>query len=78
MQPKDIYAGETIETAAEIFVNVLRNEGTQAQKEVVIANTALAMNCYYSNLTLEECIARSKEAIESKKAFHLFKNIIDQ
>ncbi len=78
LQPKDIYAGETIEAAAEIFVNVLRNEGTQAQKEVVIANTALAMNCYYSNLTLEECIARSKEAIESKKAFHLFKNIIDQ
>jgi anthranilate phosphoribosyltransferase len=78
LQPKDIYAGETIEAAAKIFMNVLQNESTQAQKEVVIANTALAMNCYYSNLSLAECIARSNEAIESKKAFHLFKNIINQ
>ncbi|MDP3556618.1 MAG: anthranilate phosphoribosyltransferase [Bacteroidota bacterium] len=78
LQTEDLHAGNTIESAAEIFVNVLQNKGTNAQQEVVLANTALAMNCYYSNLTLTECIAKSKEAIESKKAYNLFKNIINQ
>jgi anthranilate phosphoribosyltransferase len=78
LQPEDLYAGETIEAAAEIFINVLQNKATIAQQEVVLANTALAMNCYNSNLTLTECIAKSKEAIESNKAYNLFKNIINQ
>jgi anthranilate phosphoribosyltransferase len=73
--PSDLYAGETIKEAADIFLNVLQNTSSKAQKEVVLANTALAMNCYYSSLSLLECIEKSKEALESKKAYSLFKNI---
>lgn len=78
LQPEDLYGGETIKSAADIFINVLQNKATIAQQDVVLANTALAMNCYYSQLTLAECIAKSREAIESNKAYNLFKNIINQ
>ena len=77
LQARDLYAGETLEEAAEIFVNVLQNSGTRAQQEVVIANTAMAMNCYLPHLSLNDCIAKSQEAVDSKKAFKLFKNIIN-
>jgi anthranilate phosphoribosyltransferase len=73
--PCDLYAGETIKEAADIFLNVLQNKSSKAQKEVVLANTALAMNCYYSNLSLLDCVEKSKEALESKKAYSLIKNL---
>jgi len=78
LQAKDISAGDTIESAATIFLNVLQNKATKAQNEVVLANTALAMKCYYSHLSLQECINRSKEALYSGKAYQLFKNLINQ
>ncbi|MBA2613104.1 MAG: anthranilate phosphoribosyltransferase [Bacteroidetes bacterium] len=73
----DLYGGETIADAAAIFLNVLQNKATRAQTEVVLANTALAMNCYYPNITLHDCIERSKDAIISNKAYSLFKNLIN-
>lgn len=76
--PQDLYAGESIKDAATIFLNVLQNKATTAQKQVVLANTALAMNCYYPNLTLYECIKKADEVVESQKAYTLFKNFINQ
>ncbi len=78
LEGKDLYAGETIKDAATIFLNVLQNKATKAQKDVVLANTALAMNCYDSKITLLDCYDKSKEALESKKADNLFKNLITQ
>ena len=78
LNPNDLYAGETLEEAAEIFQNVLQNKATPAQTQVVLANTAVAMNCYFPHMNLSECILKSKESIESKKAYNLFKNFINQ
>lgn len=76
IKPQDVFGGKTISDAANIFINVLKNECTSAQKNVVIINSALAMNAYDNSKTIQECIEICKETIESKKTYTLFKNLI--
>ena len=76
LSAEDLYAGESIEDAAEIFLNLLQNKATSAQKKVVLANTALAMKCYKSDLSLHQCLEISNQTLESKKAYTLFKNLV--
>jgi anthranilate phosphoribosyltransferase len=75
IKPEEISAGNSIEDAAKIFSAVLKNEATDAQKNVVIVNSAFALKCY-SSKPLDECIALCTESIESKKAFLLFNRIM--
>jgi len=75
IKAEEISAGNSIEDAAKIFIAVLKNEATEAQKNVVIANSAYALKCF-SSLDIAQCIAICTEIIESKKAFHLFNKII--
>lgn len=66
--PQDIYGGDDIESAAKILVNVLEGNGTQAQTDVVLINSALAIQSFNKGMSLEDCIASAKESIESGKA----------
>lgn len=76
IKQEDLFGGKTIEDAAKIFVSVLKNECSTAQKNAVIINSALAMNTYNTSKSVEECIDICKETIESKKTNTLFKNLI--
>lgn len=76
LQEQDLLSGKTISDAANIFINVLKNECTIAQKNVVLINSALAMNAYENSKSVDECIDICKETIESKKTYELFKNLI--
>ena len=78
IKEEQLHAGNTIQESAKIFLNVLSDVATEQQKKVVIINSALAMNCYDSQKPLSDCIEQCKETIESKKAFHLFKQLINQ
>lgn len=69
--------GETIKESADIFLSVLRNEATEAQKQVVIANSALAAYAANPEMSLEDAVAGSKEALESGKALQHFKAFLD-
>jgi len=75
IKPEEISAGDSIEDAAKIFSSVLKDEALEAQKNVVIINSAYAMQCY-NGKPIDECIAICVESIESKKAFQLFNRII--
>ena len=67
-QQSAIFGGNTIKDAADIFVNVLQNKGTQSQQNVVLANAAHAINCMAPEKSLQDCIAIAKEALLSGKA----------
>ena len=75
IKAEDINAGNSIEDASKIFIAVLKDEASEAQKNVVLINSAFAMRCY-TNKQLDECIAVCDESIESKKAFNLFNKIM--
>jgi anthranilate phosphoribosyltransferase len=72
---EDLFGGNTIKEVSTIFVNVLKNECTNAQKNVVTINSALAMNAYDPSKSIAECVDICKETIESEKTYKLFKNL---
>jgi anthranilate phosphoribosyltransferase len=71
----DLYGGATIEAAAEIFLDVLQDKCTPAQKNAVLINSALAMQCVNKE-SINDNLAACREAIESGRAYSGFKNII--
>jgi len=72
----DISGGSTIEKSLEIFINVLKNEATVPQKNVVCANAAIAVHCIYPELQLTDAFAIAVESIESGRAFNSFKKYV--
>ena len=70
----EISGGNTIENAATIFTAVLQNESTAAQKQVVCANAAIAIDTV-KGIGIKEAYAEAVESIESGAAFKVFKQL---
>jgi anthranilate phosphoribosyltransferase len=77
LNPEAIYGGETIKDAANIFINILDNKGTKAQEEVILANSAYAIQCFETNKTFEECKSLALESLLSGNAYKSLKKIIN-
>jgi anthranilate phosphoribosyltransferase len=77
LQQKDLASGESIEASAKIFMNVLNNESSPAQKEVVLANAGMAIYCSRPELNLNEAISMAKESLESGRALQSFKKLME-
>jgi anthranilate phosphoribosyltransferase len=76
LKPADLIGGKTVDESAKICMSVLKGEGTQAQYEVVAANSAVAINCVKENLSLEECNALASDSLKSKKALIAYEKLI--
>lgn len=76
-QETDLYGGDTPEDAAKIFNNVLKNEATSAQRDVVIANSAFAIQVIESQKSIFECIDMAKESLESGKALQVLNKFVE-
>lgn len=77
VKPEELRGGNTKEEAVNIFDNVLQNTATEAQKNVVIANAAFAIQCYENGKDINECVAIARESIESGKAFEALKKYVE-
>lgn len=77
LRPQDITGGNTIEESAGIFISILENRATIEQHSVVLANSALAINCIDDSKTIDESVSLAHEAIVSGKASALFKRLIN-
>ena len=56
----DLDGGQTPEDAAKIFDQIMNNTATEAQKNVVVVNSAFAIHVICPEKTIEECIASPK------------------
>lgn len=74
VKPKEISGGNTISSAAEIFLKVLQGKGTEAQNNVVCANAGMAISTV-EKLTPIEGFQRAKESLVSGKAYNSFKKL---
>ncbi|MCE1156613.1 MAG: anthranilate phosphoribosyltransferase [Bacteroidales bacterium] len=75
LNQQDLYGGATIEQAAAIFRKVLDTTSTPAQRDVVLANAAVAIQTLNTDRSLETCRAEAQASLESgaaKKAFVKF------
>ncbi len=77
LQHEQIKGGEGIVESAEIFVKVLRGEGTAAQTAVVAANAGMAIQCARPELNITDSVVLAKETLESGKAYALFNSLIN-
>ena len=72
----DIYGGDTVDEAAKIFVSILKGEGTWAQNAVVLANSAMALNCTGKYGDYDECYQLAIESLESGRALQVLKKLV--
>lgn len=64
----DLSGGDSIDSAAGIFLRILKGEGSPAQTDVVTANAGFAIHCICPEKSIEDCIMEAEESIESGKA----------
>ena len=72
----DLHGGETSEEAAAIFISVLENNATEAQRNVVLANAGLAIHTIHPEKSLIDCVEEARESIESGNALSTLKKLI--
>lgn len=77
IKESDIYGGSTIKEAVAIFNNVVSDNGTKAQTDVVMLNAAFAIQLMEENKTIEECIDIARESIKAKKALRSLNTFIE-
>ncbi|MEO6230611.1 MAG: anthranilate phosphoribosyltransferase [Ferruginibacter sp.] len=68
VQASDIYGGDTVQEAAKIFRSILNGDGSWAQNAVVLANSAMALQCTGKYGSYDECYQLAVESLESGKA----------
>ncbi len=73
----DLFGGNTVEEAANIFDNIISGNGSEFQNNVVISNAAIGLKCLYADKSLENCLDIAKESLFSKKALGALKKLID-
>lgn len=74
IKPKEISGGNSIRSAAGIFMNVLSGKGTSAQNHVVCANAALAISTV-EKTPPKEAFVKAEESLFSGKALRAFQNL---
>ena len=74
LEAKDIAGGESVASAATIFVDILSGKGSEAQNNVVCANAALAINTVQNN-GIETAFEQAKETLLSGAALKKLKQL---
>jgi anthranilate phosphoribosyltransferase len=77
LKQEEINGGATVPESAKLFLSILNGEGTTAQNNVASVNAAMAIHCVHPNRSVQECIAQAQESLQSKKAFNVFKQLIN-
>ena len=72
----DIHGGNSVEEAAKIFITILKGEGSWAQNAVVLANSAMALQCTGKYKDYEECYQLAVESLESGRAMQALKKLV--
>jgi len=74
INPKEIEGGIEIKDSVDIFIKILENKATKSQTNVVLANSAIAIQTI-TDKEIDECLSIAKESIESGNALNSLKKI---
>jgi anthranilate phosphoribosyltransferase len=69
--------GSSAAEALQIFMAVLQNKATDAQRDVVIANAGLALRACYPARSIEDCLGMARQSIESGSALKAFNTLME-
>ena len=74
INPEEIEGGIKIKDSVDIFVKILENKATKSQTNVVLANSAIAIQTI-TDKEIGECLSIAKESIESGNALNSLKKV---
>lgn len=77
LTPPQLDGGETPEAGKRIFLDVLRNESTTAQRDAVLANAGLAIKTIKPEQPLIDCVAEARESLESGRALDTLQQLLE-
>ena len=69
INPDEIKGGESIKDSASIFTKILENKATKSQTDVVLANSAIAIQTI-TNKTIDECLSIARQSIDTGSALN--------
>ena len=70
-----ISGGNTIDEAADIFLRIIKGEGSPEQNAVVLANSALAIQTQNPDVSVNDAIQIAKDSLFGLKALKAFENL---
>lgn len=73
----DLSGGETPGDAARIFTDVINNRATEAQKNAVVVNAAVAIRTIGRDTSMEDCIAQAREVIDNGRLKDTFSRFLE-
>ena len=65
----ELSGGRSVPEAADLFIKILKGEGTVTQNNVVTINAQMALKCYYPSKSFEECREIASESLLTRKAY---------
>lgn len=71
-----LYGGETVQDAAEIFSDVLTGKAHPMQTQSVMINAAFAIQAIENEKSIQECICIAQRVLENRKAYQTFKKFV--
>ncbi len=77
INPSELHAGNTPEEAADVFLKIAAGHGTEAQENVVVTNTAIALQCCNPAISFADGMLMAREALTSGKVKRLLAAIMD-
>ncbi len=69
--------GRDVRESSVIFIDILKGKGTKDQNDIVIANSMVALKCYFRQKTIDQCHAEAEESLFSGKALRSFNKLIE-
>ncbi len=73
-EEKEIFGGNSLQEAAKIFKNILSGNGTKAQNDVVLTNSAFAIQTI-NNKSFAECFQEAEKSLFDKNALKFFDDL---
>ncbi|MFV0521663.1 MAG: anthranilate phosphoribosyltransferase [Mangrovibacterium sp.] len=77
LKKEELAGGKSIDDAAKIFLSIMKNECTEAQRHVVIANAALGVQCFKPEQSLIDCVAEARQSLENGSTYRVFKQLLN-
>lgn len=77
VRPEELYGGKQVREALDIFIRVLKNQATEAQINVVLANAAFAIKVLEPQKDLMECLDLARTSLKSGRAWTALQQFIE-
>ena len=78
LDAEEIVGGKDISDSSKIFLDILKGNGTRAQRNVVVANAGYAIYAANQKDGIEHSINRAAESLDSGKAYETLKKFLNK